>query len=217
MRIVTVLQTKALHALHHGSSEFKPSHVQALKRQIDQWAPFASFECLTDVDIPGVDCKPLEKDWPGWWAKMNLFSPTMKGDFLFMDIDTAIVGPLDDIERVDRLTMLRDFYRDGKKLKEGLGGGLMYLTERAREEPWGYFSKHPVSYMRTYARGEQHLLETYYLGNARRWQDEVPGQVVSWKVHCQNGVPPDARVICFHGQPRPWAVGQFLHLYRDTK
>lgn len=214
MRIVTVLQTRALHALQPGSSEFKVEHVQALKRQIDKWAPLASFECLSDVDVPGVETIPLEHKWPGWWAKMNLFSPSIKGDFLFMDIDTVIVGPLDDIARVKKLTMLRDFYRDGKKLKEGLGGGLMYLTEEARSEPWYYFSSHPASYMRTYARGEQHLLETYYLNSAARWQDVAPNQVVSWKVHCQNGMLLDARIVCFHGKPRPWEVGAFLHLYR---
>jgi hypothetical protein len=214
VRVVTVLQSRALHALHPNSSEFKASHVLALKRQIEKWAPFASFECLTDLKIPYVDCQPLENNWPGWWAKMNLFSPKMKGDFLFMDLDTVILGPLDDIARVNKLTMLRDFYRDGKKYKEGLGGGLMYLTEESREEPWRYFSSHPASYMRTYVRGEQHLLENYYLKSAQRWQDVVPGQVVSHKVHCQNGVPPDARIVCFHGKPRPFEVGLYLHLYR---
>lgn len=214
MRIVTVLQTRALHALHPGSSEFKIEYVQALKRQIDKWAPLASFECLSDVDVPGVECRKLKRGWPGWWSKLELFDPELRGDFLFMDIDTVIVGPLDDIGRVKKLTMLRDFYRDGKKLKEGLGGGLMYLTEEARKEPWKYFSEHPASYMRTYARGEQHLLETYWLNKADRWQDEVPNQVVSWKVHCSKGIPLDARIICFHGKPRPWEVGAFLHLYR---
>lgn len=218
MRVVTVLQSRPLNtnpfAPKAAHSEFKPSHVQALKQQVEKWAPFASFECLTDIDVPGVDCTPLVHNWPGWWSKMELFAPSMKGDFLFMDLDTVIVGPLDDIERVNSLTMLRDFYRDGKKLKEGLGGGLMYLTEKAREAPWKYFSSHPASYMRTYPRGEQHLLENYYLNTAQRWQNVVPDQVVSWKVHCANGVPPEARVVCFHGKPRPWEVGQFLSLYR---
>lgn len=214
MRIITVLQTRALHALQHGSSEFNESHVHALKKQVDKWAPFSTFECLTDKLIEGIDCKPLVHNWPGWWSKMELFSPSMKGDFLFMDLDTVLVGSLEDIEGTSKLTMLRDFYRDGVKLKEGLGGGLMYLTEESRSDPWEYFSKHPASYMRTYARGEQHLLERYYMGHAERWQDKLPGQVVSWKVHCQNGVPENARVICMHGKPRPWEVGQFLHLYR---
>lgn len=219
MRIVTVLRSVGLRmglGLQTSLCEFKPLHVQALQKQVAKWAPFASFECLTDVDVPGVDCVPLEHKWPGWWAKMELFAPRMKGDFLFMDLDTIITGPLDDIEKVSELTMLRDFYRDGVKLKEGLGGGLMYLTEAARRAPWDDFMSNPTASMAMNRRGEQHLLEQYYLNKAKRWQNVVPGQVVSWKVHCSqaNKPPADARVICFHGVPRPWHVPQFHGLYR---
>lgn len=214
MRIVTVLQTRALNALQHGSSEFTREHVWALQRQVEQHAPFAQFQCLSDVKIQGVETIPLKTKAPGWWAKMELFEPSFGGDFLFMDLDTVIVGPLDDIERVKDLTLLRDFYRDGKKLREGLGSGLMYLPESTRRAVWDTWAANPPFNMRLYNRGDQHLLERLYLNRAKRWQDVVPGQVVSWKVHCQNGVPPEARIVCFHGQPRPWATGQFLHLYR---
>jgi hypothetical protein len=131
-----------------------------------------------------------------------------------MDLDTVITGPLGDILSVDKPTLLRDFYRDGKKLKEGLGSGLMYLPEEARANVWRFWNEQPQLHMRMYPRGDQFLLEKFFLNTADRWQDVVPGQVVSWKVNCQGGVPPEARVVCFHGQPRPWAVGQFLHLYR---
>lgn len=215
MRVVTVLQTRALHALHPGSSEFTPAHVQALQKQVERHAPFASFECLTDVDVPGVDCKPLEHNWPGWWSKMNLFSPTLKGDFLFMDLDTVIVGDLSDIGEVNTLTMLRDFYRDGKKLAEGLGGALCFFPEADRAPVWEYWIKNPLLAMRLAGhKGDMQVFEQFYRNTADRWQDVLPGQVVSWKVHCKNGVPPGARVVCMHGKPRPWEVGQFLHLYR---
>jgi hypothetical protein len=215
MHVVTVLQTRALHALHPGSSEFTPAHVQALQRQFEQHAPFASFECLTDVNVPGVDCKPLEHNWPGWWSKMNLFSPSMKGDFLFVDLDTVIVGSLDDLAKANKLTLLRDFYRDGKKLKEGLGGGLCFLPEVDRAVVWDYWIKNPLLAMRMAGhKGDMAVFEQFYRNTADRWQDVLPGQIVSHKVHCQHGVPPEARVICFHGKPRPWEVGQHLHLYR---
>lgn len=214
MRVVTVLQTRALNALHHGSSEFTAMHVKALQRQVEQHAPFAQFQCLSDIKIEGVDTIPLKRKWPGWWAKMELFDPELRGDVLFMDLDTVIVGDLEDLGQVNKLTLLRDFYRDGKKLKEGLGSGLMFLPEADRRAVWDEFTVNPALSMRMHPRGDQHLLEPLYINRAKRWQDVVPGQVVSWKVHCQNGVPPEARIICMHGQPRPWAVGQFLHLYR---
>lgn len=214
MRIVTVLQTRALHAFQAGSSEFNASHVIALQKQIAKWAPEATFECLTNENIEGVACRKLKRNWPGWWSKLELFDPELPGDFLFVDLDTVLLGPIDDILAVKKLTLLRDFYRDGKKLKEGLGGGLLYLPHKARQPVWDDFTSNPTLSMRMHPRGDQFLFEQHYLNNAARWQDEVPRQVVSWKVHCSKGVPPEARVICFHGQPRPWAVGQFLHLYR---
>ena len=190
------------------------AHVQALQRQLDKWAPLESFECLSDVKIEGVKCVPLRYNWPGWWSKMELLRPDLPGDFLFLDLDTVILGPLDDILEVRKLTLLRDFYRDGKKLKEGLGGGLMYLPSEARREVWDFWMQQPQLQMRVYARGDQFLFEKFWLGDAQRWQDVVPGQVVSWKVHCAKGVPPEARVVCFHGRPKPFEIGQFLSLYR---
>ena len=215
MRIVTVLQTKALHAFQPGSSEFKSAHVIALQKQVAQWAPWATFECLSDVEIPGVETHKLERNWPGWWAKMNLFAPSMKGDFLFMDLDTVITGPLDDILARDRLTVLTDFYRDGVKLKDGIGGGLIWLPEKDRKQIWDEFTVNPALSMKLNPRGDQHFFENFWKARADRWQKVLPGQVVSYKVHCKNGaVPPDARVVCFHGLPRPWTVGQFAGLYR---
>lgn len=214
MRIVTVFNSRSLNG---GVQEYTPAHVQALARQIDQYNPNVRFEVLTDVSprlLPGITCRPLRHGWPGWWAKMELLDPQVPGDFLFMDLDTVITGPLDDILAVRELTLLRDFYRDGKKLKEGLGGGLIYLPADVRSKVWSFWMQQPQLQMRVYARGDQFLFERFWLGSAKRWQDTVPGQVVSYKVHCQHGVPPEARVVCFHGHPRPWAVGQFLELYR---
>lgn len=206
VRIVTVLKS---------GGDFKPLHVQALQRQVAKWAPLATFECLTDVAVPGVNTRPLVHNWPGWWSKMELFRPDMTGEFLFMDLDTVLVGPLDDIARVGKLTLLRDFYRDGKKLREGLGGALIYSTEADRKPIWDDFIVRPSLSMAMNRRGDQHYFEHFWLRKGARWQDVVPGQVVSYKVHCAHGVPPEARIVCFHGKPRPFEVGQFLHLYRE--
>jgi hypothetical protein len=199
-----------------GSSEYTPQHVKVLQEQVEQWAPFASFECLSDVLIPGVKCTKLENNWPGWFSKMNLFSPSLKGDFLFMDLDTVIVGDIEDILSVNRLTLLRDFYRDGKKLAEGLGGALCFFPEAERAAVWEYWISNPPLAMRLAGfKGDMQIFEQFYRNTAARWQDVVPGQIVSWKVNCKNDiVPPDARIVCFHGKPRPWDVGQFHHLYR---
>lgn len=212
MRIVTVFTPRAHHM---GTCEYSPKHVQALQKQVEKWAPGVEFECITSVKIDGVKTVAPRNVWPGWWQKMELFNPQTPADFLFMDLDTVITGPLDDILAVRELTLLRDFYRDGKKLKEGLGSGLMYIPAGSRRDVWGLWRQQPELMIRVYPRGDQFLLEKFFLNTAKRWQDLVPNQVVSYKVHCKNSVvPPEARVVAFHGKPRPWDVGKFAPLYR---
>jgi hypothetical protein len=218
----------------NGKGDFTVKHVQALAKQLDEHASFTTFECLTNEKIPGVICHPLRYNWPGWWVKMEAFAPDIKGDILYMDIDTVILGSLDDILQVKKLTLLRDFYRNGKNRPgglmgrrppnpEGLQSSLMFSTEEDRIEPWNYFSKNPRMCMETYRppRGDQEMIEQWYLKPTQRWQDILPGQIVSWKVDCCGSnefqtpvIPKDARVVIFHGQPRPWAVDQFKDLYQ---
>jgi hypothetical protein len=60
--------------------------------------------------------------------------------------------------------------------------------------------------------GDQRYLETCLTlggtwGSVTFWPDVVPGQIVSYKVHCHGGqYPPGARLVCFHGRPKPWDV-----------
>lgn len=196
---------------------YTPKHATVLIKQIRQWLPFTEIICLTDMPLTDADERvPLNHGWPGWWSKMELFRPDLHGDLLFMDLDTLIVGPLDDIAAVNRLTLLRDFYRDGvyKGRPEGLGGGLMYLPEADRAVVWEGFMQNPNRNIQECWRGgDQQFFEKYYLAGAARWQDVVPGQVVSLKVHCANGVPSSTRVICAHGKPKFWDLPEYKRFY----
>lgn len=216
MRIFTVLRS---------GGEYTPAHVRALQKQIAQFAPLEEFVCLSDVAIPGVEVIPLEHNWPGWWSKQELYRPDIAGNILYLDLDTVIVGPLDDIVKTTKLTMLRDFYRTGVGYpqmlgarKEGLGSGMMFLPESDRAAVWKEWVVNPAQFMNQYFRtGDQAFLERHYLKSADRWQDVVLNQVISYKVHCLNKgqfcIPYDARVLCFHGQPRPFNLPQFKDLY----
>ena len=204
---------------------FTAKHVQALQLQCEKYAPLADFICITPEFIPGVDCRPGTHRWPGWWHKYEVFAPHIRGTVLYMDIDTVIRGSLEDITAVKHLTLLRDFYRDGKKLKEGLQASLMLLPEEDRAEVWEDWMRHPSVHMQRLGhKGDQPMLEQHYMSRAQKWQDVVPGQIVSWKVDCGGDVnlfrpttpvvPPDARLIVFHGRPRPWEHPYFEDLYR---
>lgn len=187
-----------------SGGEYRAEHVARLEEQVAQWAPGAEFWCLTDSPVEGDVL--LRHGWPGWWSKMELFRPDIEGDFLYVDLDTTIVGPLDGFER-DEVTVLRDFYRPA-----GLGSGLMYLPESSRREVWDKWIEKPEWYMAHTRRGDQGFLETLWLQRAARWQDVLPGKVVSYKVDVRPAgkVPAGTSVVCFHGKPRPWAVPELV-------
>lgn len=184
-------------------------HAVALSQQVERWLPSSRFVCLSDITVPGVETLPLEHSWPGWWAKMCMFSPRVKGDILYFDLDTLILGSLTEIAKVDRLTILRDFYRP-----HGLQSAMMYLPEADRAEVWNAFAANPAAAMMSCARGgDQEFLERFYLNRAARWQDVVPGQIVSLKVHCKSGVPAGTRVVCAHGKPKMWHLPEYQKYY----
>ena len=54
--------------------------------------------------------------------------------------------------------------------------------------------------------GDQKFLEEVLLKNCCVWQDEFPNQIFSYKIHCKGELPENAKIVCFHGRPRPKQV-----------
>jgi hypothetical protein len=197
-----------------SGADYRPEHVSALRDQVARWLPGAPFVCLSDVP---VDCEriPLRYDLPGWWSKVELCRPDLAGDLLFFDLDTRIVGPLDEIASVEGLVMRSDFYRPTR-----LASGMMRLTEAARRKAWAVWTRTPPqAHMARHGRlGDGSFFASAWSGQTvKRWQKILPGQVISYKVHVRRpvrrhlergtgSVPEGARVVCFHGEPRPWGV-----------
>ena len=225
-KVVTVLRTQVdfQHALN-TQRDFGPEHVQAMQRQVRKWAPAGtSFVCLSDVPIPGVECIPLQSDWPGWWAKMELFRPDLKGDFLYTDLDNTITGPIDDLLNVGRLTAQIGFWT-----------ALMFLPEVVRPPVWEHFTRDPHRWMRTYERGSCPGIygDAGYMGSllekdashwetfpgaqqvmniaqfmSKRWpQGHGWGKIAPWQI------PKNMRIL-LSGQPfRPWTLPLFADKY----
>lgn len=195
-KIVTVLRS---------GGEYRAEHVERLRQQAETHAPDAEFICLRDDGVGGW---PLQHDWPGWWAKLCLFS--LPGPVLYMDLDTSIVGDLTPLLRMAAkhdFIALRDFYRP-----QNMGSGLMAWRGDMRHVLTA-FQADAEDVMRTHNRpekwGDQGFIDPLTADVREHWQDLLPGAVVSWKAHCRNGgIPASARVVCFHGRPRPWEIGQ---------
>lgn len=186
-----------------SGGEYNVGHVRRLRDQAAEFAPAVPFVCLSDVPISDVETIELECSWPGWWSKLELFRPDLEGDFLYLDLDSSIVGDLSDLLAAGRSSIMRDVYRPA-----GLQSSVMYIAARDREAVWTSWALHAAHWIEQYrVGGDQAFLERHWLSWVTRWQDSHPGQIVSFKVDCSRGVPAGARGIAFHGRPRPWEVG----------
>jgi hypothetical protein len=76
---------------------YSPDWVTRLRDQVAAWLPQPyRFVCLSNVEVPGVETIPLVTDWPGWWAKLEIFNPANDlGDrVLYLDLDVFVTGDL---------------------------------------------------------------------------------------------------------------------------
>jgi hypothetical protein len=189
---------------------YTPAHVRRLQAQCERFAPGEAFTCLSDVPIHGVDVRPLVHGWPGWWSKLELFRPSVFDvgtRVLYLDLDTTILGDIGDLlAQTAPFVALEDFYRRPPLVPfRGIASGLLQWTAGERGDIFEDFAANPDGIMRWAGHGgDQRVVERIMIGRATFWQDVVPDQVVSYKVHCRSGVPPAARVVCFHGYPKPW-------------
>lgn len=190
-----------------SGGEFKTSHVLDL---IDQIGPQYQIKVLSDISIKDVDTIPLKYNWPGWFSKMELFRPDIKGDFLYMDLDTIVRdNNLDCFFNLPKSFMLSDFY-----FPQRPASGVMFLKEEDRKVVWDKWIENPeenIKYCGVY--GDQKFIGEVIPHSGRfKWPD-----IVSYKAHIRypnqgkfekgNGsVPKGAKIICFHGKPRPWEL-----------
>lgn len=152
------------------------------------------FICLTDDDS-GLKCasKRLPQGLRGWWAKLALFRTVLTPPVLYLDLDTLILGNLDFVKDYDGdFALLRDFYRE-----DGFGSGVMLWT-RPFDYIWNEWLRHGTP---DHPLGDQGWMEMM-VPDADCLQDVFPGKFISYKVHCQEKVPEDARVLSFHGEPK---------------
>lgn len=180
------------------------------------------FVCLTDDprglrpevehhDCPEVDLPP-PYDRTGW-RKISLFAPPerlfgMAGDWLFLDLDVVVTGPLDDLFTFApeaRIVVMRNWTQPGR----GIGntsvyrfrpGADAYLLETLHAEWDRVLREH---------RNEQ----TYVSRTARSLAFFPDPWCLLYKVHCvpawparfwrAPALPPTARVVAFPGSPDP--------------
>lgn len=163
---------------------------------------FFNFICFTDDPEPynsEIQKRPLEGTLTGWWNKLYLFKDGLfpEGDrILYFDLDTCITSGLDEIIKYDGpFAILRDVYRPG-----GLQSSVMAWQTNTMGAIWSLFEGHNFPNI---DGGDQAWLEKYCGSYADILQTLYPNCFYSYKQSCQFDIPKSAKVVFFHGLPRP--------------
>lgn len=197
-------------------TKFGPEYVNNLFAGILRHSSVpVTLHCFTDdptgINVKGTNIHPLPFDnLEGWWNKLYLFSndmPIPKGEkIVFFDLDTIVTNNIDTILTVNanRLIALRDFFTGIAQSVVGdnnMGSGFMAWTHGQYSAVWDQFIKNPAKVIKSvHPHGDQRWIQIVATDRVY-WQDIFPDRVVSFKVHCRNGLPPKAAVVCYHGIP----------------
>ncbi len=160
-------------------------HVRRLQDMVAQhFDRLYHFACITN------------SPFPGWWAKISLFEPgRFRGRVLYLDLDITIVGGLDDVALYDApFVAIKDW------LRPTINSSVMAWDAGVADHVFTNF---------TGAVSER-------LGGDQDWISEQMPEVKTfpqdWCVSYRKSVkkfrsvPPGAKIVVFHGFPKPWEV-----------
>ena len=188
MKILTV---------YKSGGDYKPEHVDTLKSQCAKYAPGVPFVCLDD-DL-------LCHNWPGWWAKMEIFRTP--GPVLYLDLSNVITGMLGPLLRAAQeydFIVNRDpnyHQRLVQSCVMAWSGDMHYLYETFHADADRYMTE--FSTPRWW--GDQGFIEKH-ARSWQYWQDIMPNAVASYKKHWLTGKIKNPVIINYHGEPKPWEV-----------
>ena len=193
----------------HIRVEYSPEQVRWLRDMVAaHLRTDHRFVCLTDTTIVGVETIPLRDDLPGWWSKMELFRELEEA--FYLDLDTVIVGDITRmVKHKHRFTVLRNLSsRNTGRIGSGVmawGGDHSHLYRAFMADP----KRHMAECTTPDKWGDQGFIQHVQRehGGWDHFQDLWPGRVVSYKFDLRRRRPMgDNRIVCFHGEPKPWEV-----------
>jgi hypothetical protein len=173
-------------------STYDRSHVDRLERMVraHMRQPF-QFVCVDD------------SPFPGWWAKISLFDPNLfKGRVFYLDLDTTVIGPLDDLADAPAPFAIIENFKEIRENNKAIFNSSVMTWDASYA--YHLFTEFTPSVM-------------YRLPGDQDWISErIPeahmfpnNWCVSYKVRRHlnfKSLPKDARIVCYHGKPKPWEL-----------
>lgn len=146
---------------------------------------------------------PMPKLWKGWWSKMNMFSPEMEKyrPFLYVDLDTAIVGSLNNIlppEDATKFMTLENVYYPGH-----IGSGVMWIPAKNEKVKaiWDKWIADPYAGMMD-PGGDQKFIEKTITVDEFFEKERIVSFKPKPKQHWRLKLDKNLSIVYFHGFPR---------------
>lgn len=192
----------------YRTPEYVERLARAVARHLDQ--PHR-FVCLTDYggEVDGAEVIPLLHGWPGFWSKIELYRPGLfTGPVLYLDLDTIICGPLDDIVSTPGPVAAT------WDLQHGWLNSSCLLWRVDLSCVYGAMCADPDGIMARYERGDlwgdqgllQHTLSR--AGIPWVWMQEAYPDAVWWHPNAfrHQPPPPGVSIALWYGEPKPHEV-----------
>jgi hypothetical protein len=179
------------------SDVYTSEWVYRMKRSIEKntTVPFRFF-CLTNENLPGIETIPLVNP-NGWWAKMELCRPDIKGRVHYLDLDTIITGNIDFFLNETESLLYEDWlYEDQKE------SAVFVLNEEERKTVWDFWSKDPRFHMFNFF-GDGRVYNFTIGKSLGTIQGKHPGKLFTWKKTDKKSLQPGCKILSFSGKPKP--------------
>lgn len=191
------------------------------------------FHVYTEHDrsVPPHMIKHNLEEWPGvsgprksWWYKMQLFNTDLfKGQLLYFDLDTVIVGKLDWITELHTKFFWapKDYRSLWRPTHTGINSSAMWFDTRAFSYLWQDFKARDMNHTLRAFHGDQDFIsETidrrllrYFPPNSAlswRWQAKDGGVNFKNRLYLAPGTGTrftnETSILIFHGSPKPHEV-----------
>lgn len=190
---------------------FTPEYVDKLQENVEQHLN-TDYEFV--VVTPSRNLPPKAK---GFWIKLELFKKDrFNGPIVYLDLDTIIVGEVTEIFTYPhKFTMGTDWQKHtGPNSTFMAWDGTQDLSHLDVPFDWQIMNR----YTRGGRWGDQWFVFEK-VGLPITWLDTLfPGALVSYKFTVSRvGLPSSAKIVAFHGSPRPHNIDWNLDGYEKNK
>lgn len=190
---------------------FNISYVERLRNMIKRNTniPYR-FICLTDMNINPDICESirLEHNYNNCWAKIEMFKDDIVHSerIIYLSLATVITSNIDEILMAGHdFVALRPWNRANKRNGFCASGIMAWKNGGIYSFLYNQFRINDIG---KYPQGDQEYISKALTASNKQpvfYQDITPG-IYSYKRECRNGLPENAKIVCFHGQPKPHQV-----------